>query len=361
MVGRLPGYTPAIEFPLGMAVGMAIFRCNKCGLVQEQPDSLAGTRWPCGRCGQTGSIHNTVAFVERLVAMYLDARREPGRSAAQPVTRDGGPLPIPSGEAAPEDVDVLNTDHFASERQHGPIVDWFRRRQIRVDANLRGVDTTGFFDEVAVSIGADYALFGEVLDRIRWAQQKGFATAKIALSRKPDAEAGAISAFCQQLYDYSFVGKCFRNAQDNSIRLVVQTAPAIRQFFAGEWLEWFALVTCLSYAKDERRRFSCARKLQITFADDARHEIDVFMLFDGKQPICIECKTGEFRQDIDRCIALRKRLGLTGGRFAVCVAGLDEGIAAGLSATHDLTFMSERRLAAWLRETLAPGADQRRK
>jgi hypothetical protein len=36
------------------------------------------------------------------------------------------------------DFDVFNTDHLASEVQHGPIVDWFGRKQIKVMANMRG-------------------------------------------------------------------------------------------------------------------------------------------------------------------------------------------------------------------------------
>ncbi len=331
---------------------MAIFRCASCGLVQEQPDSLVGTQWTCQRCNRAGPIYNTVAFVERLVAMYLDAKRESAPPAASPALPAQDAVVGTVAPAFPGELDIFNTEHFASEGQHGPIVDWFRRRQIQVDLSLRSVDTTGFFDEVASTIGQDYVVLKDVLDRIRWAQHKEYSSTTIPLGKKPPDEARAISAFCQQLYDFTFVEKCFHNRPENNIRLVIQTAPAIRRFFAGEWVEWFALVTCLSFAKEGRRRISCARNLAITLAHDQRHEIDVFVLFDGNQPLCIECKSGEFRQDIDRCVTLRKRLGLTGGRFVVCVAGLDEAKAAGLSATHDLTFLNERGLSRWLRQVM---------
>ncbi len=134
------------------------------------------------------------------------------------------------------------------------------------------------------------------------------------------------------------------NREKNNIRLVLQTAPAIRQFFTGEWLEWFAMMTCLGYCQERGKRFSCARQLMITLPDQDRCELDVCMLIDGQQPICIECKSGEYRQDIDKYLGLRKRLGLSGNSFVMCIAGLSDEHAKGLTAMYDLTFVSERGL-----------------
>lgn len=67
-----------------------------------------------------------------------------------------------------------------------------------------------------------------------------------------------------------------------------------------------------------------------------------------KTPVCIECKTGEFRQNIDKYLTLRKRLGLDGKHFIMCIVGLSDEHAKGLSAMYDLSFVSERELAAHL-------------
>ncbi|WP_265947678.1 hypothetical protein [Dechloromonas sp. A34] len=213
---------------------------------------------------------------------------------------------------------------------------------------MRGVDTTGFFDEVAVQIGRNLPVLKEVLERLRWAQQKEYSSTTIHLDKKSPEDAKAISAFCQQLYDFSFVAKCFHNRPENNVRLILQTAPAIREFFNGEWLEWFALMACLEYAKERNKRFSCARNLSITLQNDESYELDVFMLIDGNIPICIECKTGEFRQNIDKYLTLRKRLGLNGRNFVMCITGLSDEHAKGLTAMYDLTFVSERDLPSHL-------------
>ena len=64
----------------------------------------------------------------------------------------------------------------------------------QVQANTHGVDTTGFFDEVAVAIGRNLTVLKEVLERIRWAQQKEYSSTTIQLGKKSEEEKRAISA-----------------------------------------------------------------------------------------------------------------------------------------------------------------------
>lgn len=327
---------------------MAIIRCNTCTLLAEQPDYLAGKSIACPKCNTPASVYPTLFFIEKVLDKYFAAQREVIRlkSAARPenavaVAETSTPSPL-------ADIDLANTDFLASELQHGPIVDWFHKKQIKVQANLRNVDTSGFFDEVAEAIGGNLPVLKEVLDRIRWSQQKEHASATISLDKKSPADAKAISAFCQQLYDFSFVAKCFHNKPENNVRVILQTAPAIRDFFNGEWLEWHALMVSLRYAKERNRRFSCTRGLNIVLSNGEPYELDVFMLIDGNTPICIECKSGEFRQNIDRYLALRKRLGVEARNFIMCIAGLSDDNAKAFTAMYDLTFVSERELASHL-------------
>ncbi len=320
---------------------MAIIRCNKCTLLAEHPDEFISKNVACPKCGTPTPVYPALFFIEKLLDKYFAAQRE--------VIRLKGPA-TPLTTAAPAnhevaDIDLANTDFLASELQHGPIYDWFHKKQIKVQANMRGVDTSGFFDEVAEIIGANLPVLKEVLERIRWSQQKEHASATINLDRKSPEDAKAISTFCQQLYDFSFVAKCFHNKPENNVRLILQTAPTIRNFFNGEWLEWHALMTCLRYAKERQRRFSCTRGLNLTLANGDPYEIDVFMLIDGDTPVCIECKSGEFRQNIDRYLALKKRLGIDGRQFVMCIAGLSDENAKAFSAMYDLSFANERTLA----------------
>jgi hypothetical protein len=323
---------------------MAIIRCNKCALLQEQPDTMAGQAIPCPRCANPAVVYPTLFYVEKLLDKYIVAQKELLRLREA----SGTPPAAPVAPTSQVDIDLGNTDQLASEVQHGPIYDWFHKRQIKVQANMRNVDTSGFFDEVAEAIGSNLPVLGEVVERIRWSQQKEHASTLIHFDKKSPEEIKAISTFCQQLYDFSFVAKCFRNKPENNIRLVLQTAPAIRCFFNGEWLEWHALMASLRYAKERGRRFSCGRGLHIELQNGDSHELDVFMLIDGQTPICIECKSGEYRQSIDHNLMLKKRLGIDGNHFVMCIAGLSDENAKAYTAMYNLTFTNERSLAEHL-------------
>ena len=323
---------------------MAIFRCNKCAHLQEHADDQIGATIACPRCAHPAQVYPTLFFIGRLLEKYFAAQREIMGLKTPPAETPSRPSVMATPAAPQAAVDLSNTDHLASERQHGPIADWFNRRQITVQVENQAVDTTGFFDEVAMALGRNLAVLKEVVDRIRGAQQRGYSSTIIAFDGKSADDVRAITSFCQQLYDFSFVARSIPNRQKNNLLLALQTAAAVRHFFTGEWLEWFALMTCLEYTRERNKGFSCARQLGITLANDDRHELDVFMLIDGQLPIVIECKSGEFRSDIDKYVTLRKRLGLNGKNVVLCIAGLPDDQAKGLTAMYDLSFVSERSL-----------------
>jgi hypothetical protein len=161
---------------------MAIFRCNKCTLLAEQPDELSGQSIACPKCGKPAVVYSTMFFIEKLLDKYFDAQRELIRlkSAMEPAIASPESEPTKSAQA---DIDLANSDFLATELQHGPIYDWFHKKQIKVQANMRGVDTTGFFDEVAEAVGSNFNVLKEVLERIRWSQQKEHAGTTIHLER----------------------------------------------------------------------------------------------------------------------------------------------------------------------------------
>jgi hypothetical protein len=144
------------------------------------------------------------------------------------------------------------------------IVAWFQRRQIQVRTSPDAVNTTGFFDEFAVEIGDNYPLLGDVVGKIRWAQQKDVPTRSASSSRELSQKDGqAINAFCKRLYEHTFLAKYFYQKQDKLGRATIQSAPAIRSFFAGDWLEWYALMKLLAFFREGQRIFSCARNLSV--------------------------------------------------------------------------------------------------
>ena len=337
---------------------MPIYRCNHCGFVSEEATTPVGSQMPCARCGTPTTVFGTVFYVEKLVERYFSAMREI-KALQQPDTPpDTGPDAVPAAtpeqdhpesEASPlQDVNLHNTSLLATAEQHAPLQAWFASRKIEAQFDYAQVDTSGFFDDAARMIGNGYALFSELMDRVRFAYRKSHSWVNLELAHLPHKDAQAINTLCRQLYSHTFFARYHYQKPEKIVRLTLQTAPAVRQFFDGGWLEWYAFMALIDGAQQRNLNFSCARGVKVVFPNEDLHELDVLCLPAGQAPICIECKSGEFRRDIDKYLRLRKRLGLDRNRFVICAADLTQEQAAGLTAMYELTFVNLETLAPHL-------------
>lgn len=341
---------------------MPIYRCNQCGFVSEEASSPIGTQMPCARCGTAATVFGTVFYVEKLVERYFSALREV-KALQQPDA-------VPSGAAGPEappqqegpapeasalqDVNLHNTSLLATAEQHAPLQAWFASRQIETHFDFAQADTSGFFDDAARMVGNGYTLFAELMDRVRFAYRKSHSWVNLELANLPQKDAQAINTLCRQLYSHTFFARYHYQKPEKIVRLTLQTATAVRQFFDGGWLEWYAFIALIEQMQQGGVAFSCARGVKVVFPNEDLHELDVVCLPSGQPPICIECKSGEFRRDIDKYLRLRKRLGIDRNRFVICAADLTQEQASGLSAMYELTFVNLETLAAHLTTLLQP-------
>jgi len=332
---------------------MSVSRCNKCGAVTEHANELAGATAICDSCGAPGKIYDTVLFMNHILKLFVEQQCELNQ-LKEAASKNAATADTPAAKShadEPIDFDIHNTDVLTSEIQHSVISKWFGSKGISICVNTSAVDTTGFFDEAAVEIGNQFDILGEVVERIRYAQLKGYESTLIYFDRKTEAESKSLKAFCKQLYEHSLVVRCLNNKEEKNIRVVLQTAPSVRKFFAGEWLEWFALMEALKIFQKRKVPFSCARNLTLTLPNADKYELDVFFMLNGTDPIYIECKTGEYRTDLEKYVALRKKLGISSKRFVICVVGLEPEQAKGLGAMYGLTFVGASELVPYL-ETL---------
>ena len=322
---------------------MALLRCGACSHLREVPNRYIGKSVKCPQCKKTAPIYDTVVFVEKVLGKYQWLRKELQQAQHQ-LTPEKEPPELSAGNEEQqllEDIDIHNTAALMRQDQYTPLLQWFEKRKVEVDVNEQAIDTTGFFDEVALSMGNDYYQLKVVTNQIKFIQQKGYTNVKVHLKNKNQKQIQTLTRFCRDLYDYSFVAKCIYLKQEKVIRLNLQTASPIVNFFNGEWLEWFVFMKLLNFCKEKELSISCLRNLTVTFANEDRHELDVFFLIDNRIPVCIECKSGEFRQDIDKYVKLRKRLELDKSQFILCVVELSQKQAQGLSSMYEVTFSNQ--------------------
>lgn len=339
---------------------MPIYRCNACGFVSEDAATPVGQTTACGRCGRASTVYGTVFFVEKLVERYAAAMRELQALRAadddEPANQDAAAEAAATAAGAGAqftDVDAQNTANFATAEQHLPLQAWFAGRKINATFDYAQVDTTGFFDDAARLLGDRLDLFGELIDRVAFAYRKGHGWINLELARLPQKDAQAVNQLCRTLYGHTLFGRYHYQKPEKIVRLTLQTAPAVRRFFEGGWLEWYVFLEALEACKAVgRRQISCARGVKVTFPNEDLHELDVVVLPAGRTPVVVECKSGEFQRDLDKYLRLRKRLGLERQHFVICSPHIADDQAGGLSAMYDLTFVNLRLLRAHLQTVL---------
>lgn len=321
---------------------MPVYRCNQCGHISES--SVAGTQVPCGACQAPCSVFDTAYYVRKLIERYTAAVREiKALKAEDQRPTEGEPAANP--DTASESIDQTGSNEdLATAIQHAPIEKWLKTRQIEAQFEHSNVDTSGYFDEAAQQLGRRYDLFGELVQRVAYAYRKSHTGLNIDLTSMAQKDAQALTTLCRQLYSHTLFARYHYQKAEKVIRLSLQSAPKVRQFFEGAWLEWYALLELLEVLQQRQLAFSCARGVKVLFPNEDVHELDVVALPAGRPPICIECKSGEFRRDIDKYQRLRKRLGIERSRFVVCSTDITDEQASSLSAMYDLTFVSLQSL-----------------
>jgi hypothetical protein len=329
---------------------MPIYRCNKCGFVSEDSQTTVNTQTPCGRCGNPSTVYGTVYFVEELIRRLASASRELNtlKAVAPPTQAE----PESSVRLTSTLRDARHSESLAlsSAEQHAPLKNWFASNQIEAQFDHANVDISGFFDDAAKKLGDEYERFGELIDRVRYAYRKNHSWVNLELGKLAQKDAQAVNNLCRQLYEHTFFARYHYQKPEKIVRLTLQTAPAVRQFFDGGWLEWYALMSLLDHTRSRSSSFSCARGVKIVFPNEDLHELDVVCLPQGQQPICIECKSGEFRRDIDKYLKLRKRLNIDRSRFLICSVDLTQEQAEGLSAMYELSFVNIQMLKEHLQK-----------
>ena len=160
---------------------MAILLCNECGHLREVRSEYAGKSVICPQCKQDNTVHDTIRFLKYLIGKYREKNRELQSLKEQlaPVAQEESADAAESEDSTIaarqllSDVDIHNTTTLADPQQYRPIVTWMNQRGIRLDIDHQAIDTTGFFDEVAVRLGDGYETLKLVSNQIKFIRPGG--------------------------------------------------------------------------------------------------------------------------------------------------------------------------------------------
>ena len=334
---------------------MGIYRCNKCGTVAEHNYMAGMDPVACKKCGNMVAVYDTPFFVQKLLERYMATVRELKALQAVEAEQEQSDSPEVNHEHGGWlEEDIHNSSALANAEQHKPIANWLAAQNAKAVFDYSAVDMSGYFDEAAQSLGEHYALTEDLLGKINWSYRKKHTGLNVDLGKMSQKDGQALNQLCRQFYSHTLFAGYFYQKQDKVIRLKLQRASKIENFFSGAWLEWFALNILLQQAQEKGKNysFSCARNVKLEFANEDVHELDVVWLSQRKTPVIVECKSGEFRRDIEKYIRLRKRLNVSASHFIILATDIEDMDSVAMSSMYELTFLNIKGFGEYIARLL---------
>lgn len=248
------------------------------------------------------------------------------------------------------DVNLLQTDFLATKEQHEPLRKFFQAKYIKATFDYQAVNTSGYYDEAAIAIGDNYALMVKVMGQLSFAYQKNHTGVNFDLSKYSQKEGQLINRILRSFYEHALFSRYRYFKDSKKVNVTLQNASPIRQFFMGGWLEWYALAKTLDKVAhmQAKPKFHCARGVKIEFANGDKHELDVVILNQRNELYVIECKTGEFRHDLNKYLNLCKKMNLQTNHFSVMATDLTIVQAQSMTAMYGLNFITLDKMSAYI-------------
>jgi hypothetical protein len=230
------------------------------------------------------------------------------------------------------------------------VVKYFSNKKSKVEFKEKQMDISGFFDEIAVEIGDNYQLVNLLIKKIKNAYRNNAANTTFVITDLTTEQLEKIKLFCKILYECAFIIRF--NITKKAIHLELQVNIKIMNFFNGEWLEWYAFMKTASLLTSKKIAFSSLKNFIFNFENGDKHEADLFFVLPKNKPLWIECKSGEFRQDINKYTKICKALNIPKENFLLLVLDESDEKMIGLSNTFDITFVSEKNFLNYIEKLL---------
>lgn len=332
---------------------MLLSFCKKCWQVNVSDGTPVAS---CESCGGGGAVntYSAINFSRHIVELLKKSQLENKSlkthnaelserlNALQSPNAPKNPINTPPVNNELSDIDLMQTDYLASKKQHEPLRLFFTNKNIKTIFDYNAVNTNGYYDEASKLIGDNYGLFERFIRQITFAYQKNHTGTNLDLSKYNQNQTAFINKTLREFYNHTLFAKYNYNKQAQKAHIVVQTALPIKNFFMGGWLEWCVLSAILSQINELKNKpiFSCARGAKIQLPNGDKHELDIVFLNHRNELFIIECKTGEYRSELNKYLDLCKKLDINPSQFSLLVTDLNKEQASSMTAMYGINFIS---------------------
>jgi hypothetical protein len=304
--------------------------------------------------------------VSHLEDQVAELQRALGEEAGAAAEEESAPPPppaaVPAPAPAPERVESQPVESQPQERssadggQAPSVAEWFEQRGFAVEL-AEETPADGVYDRLAEYLGDNFADLEKFLRSLRWTLREG-SNGLIGLRNVEPSERQHTLEFAGMLSDRALLAHYNHNRAADKISFRASDDQRFQQFVNGYWLERYAYVKTRQTVAEKTPSFASARNLMVRGPELPRFEMDGFFLVDGA-PICIECKSRDYRRDIDKYVNRSKAIGIPLQRTFLVVQFSDEEnpgqLAEDLSALSGLSVMPTDRLTSRLQQMLSDG------
>lgn len=338
---------------------MTVYRCNQCGTVAETTQTH-NTTAICANCQNNVQVYDTVFYIKSLLQKYFAVSKELkalkennvvniveiGESIGKAKQAEKHTQQNQTNQAKASKVKnkkpiqeaLNNTDFFANKQQHDEIKKYLDGKNITATFDYSAVDMSGYFDEAAELIGENFSILEKHLKTIRYLYSNSKQNFVIDCINLPQQQIYKLQKIFKQLFEYTMFVKYIYQSNDKKIRLTLNMAEPVKKFFLGSWLEWFALIKLLKETHTQGKKFSIARSVIIEHSNGDKHEFDIVFKPENQIPIFIECKSGEFRQHLDKFIRICKKINIPTKNWLVLAAEIDKKQADAFEKMYPVRF-----------------------
>lgn len=235
-------------------------------------------------------------------------------------------------------INLNDTDLFANQEAVEKIKQYLNNKNLTATFDYDAMDMSGYFDESSEIIGDHFALLEKYLKQIRYLYNNGKVGLTIHCADLPKNESQKLQDIFKQLFDYTIFAKYFYNSEDKKIRITLNTAESVKKFMCGGWLEWFAAIKLIKEVHGRGKKFAIARSVIVEHENGDKNEFDVVFMSEDQTPIFIECKSGEFRQHLDKFIRICKKISIPTRNWLVLASEIDQKQANAFEKMYPVSF-----------------------
>jgi gas vesicle protein len=187
---------------------------------------------------------------------------------------------------------VINDDVKTTSDNVADLIALLHTHQVKVESYKRSLPIDELLDNLAVTLGKEYASLEPLHQQIIRSLQTG-RKLSFSLANSSQAMINICTQFCQNLHGKSLLESYHYDKKQKVIYATPQTGnPEITQFLTGGWFERFVYQKVANLLKSQGIKFQSLRNVHISLKNQDKFELDLLFLV-NQQLIWIECKAGQ--------------------------------------------------------------------